>query len=480
MNVLFILTDQQQRCTMAAYGNDTVVTPNLDRLAAQSVVFEHAVCPQPLCVPSRCSIFSGVYPHTHGVPHNYSPLPRRFPTLGDMVIDQGVCTGYLGKWHLGREVLPQRGFEEFFRAVDDTYTSARDFPLYGLSGYGRWLVEKGYEPDGSDGRFTRGFTARLPEAHTKPVYIAEQACYFLEHRREVPFLLVCSFLEPHNPYHSPYDDLHDPNDLSLPDNVHQDPIEHQPTRTTRFQEWARDIPHEDNISYDTEEKWRALTARYYGLCHHLDNNVGTILDKLDELDLADDTLVIFTSDHGDMMGAHGIYMKSMMHEESAGVPLLIRWPGQASGRIAEPVNLIDLVPTILDAFDLEPPCRLPGKSLKPLLTGERYEDPDAVAVCEWNGAIQHMFSRHELFADVKDQYIRSIRTRRWKLNLHVGDRSELYDLENDPGEMHNLIAQADHRPIIDDLYRRLLAWQRETDDDLSLPHPCTSQEPPHA
>jgi len=477
MNVLIFYTDQQQRRTMGAYGNTVVRTPNLDRFAGGATVFENAVCPQPLCVPSRCSVFSGTHPHTHGIFDNYQALPRRIPTVAEMVVDRGVRTGFIGKWHMGREVLPQRGFEEFFHAVDDDYTPSRDFPLYGLSGYGRWLMEKGYEPDGKSGpgRFSRGVTSRLPEEHTKPAFISEQACRFLECRKGEPFLLVCSFLEPHNPYHSPYDDLHDPDAMELPANFHTEPLADWPRRNAVFQQWAREIAHEDDLNYDTEEKWRGLMARYYGLCHHMDCHVGRILRRLDELDLDRDTMVVFTSDHGDMMASHGIYMKSMMYEESAGIPLLVRHPGVAGARrISEATSQVDLVPTLLDVLGVEAPERLPGKSLMPLLRGERPEDPEAIAVCEWNGSVQRMFSKHAIFADVKDQWIRSVRTRRWKLNVHCGDVSELYDLENDPGEMRNRINAPECGPVIDDLFSRLRNWQHETDDIIDLPDPRRS------
>ncbi|MAG35175.1 MAG: hypothetical protein CL878_02860 [Dehalococcoidia bacterium] len=481
MNVLLIYTDQQQRRTMSAYGNDVALTPNLNQFSQHGVVFESAVCPQPVCVPSRCATFTGVNVHTHGVFANGHPLPRHIPTVAEMVVDHGVRTGYIGKWHMGREVLPQRGFEEFFHAVDDNYTPAKDLPLYGLSGYGRWLVEKGYAPDqgqGAGGWFSRDFAARLPEEHTKPAFISEQACRFLEGRQDEPFLLVCSFLEPHNPYHSPYDDLHDPDETELPDNFHTEPLPDWPQRNAVFQEWARTVAHEDGLRYDTEEKWRGLIARYYGLAHHMDHHVGVILDKLDALGLRDDTLVIFTSDHGDMMGSHGMYMKSMMYEESAGVPLLMRGPAIEGGRrIAEPTSQLDLTPTILDACGVAPRAELPGKSLLPLLRGERDEDSEAVAVCEWNGTVQRMFSRLPLFAGVKGEWIRSIRTRRWKLNVYRDDVSELYDLEQDPGEMLNLIHEPARRPVVEDLFERLREWQRETNDIVDLPHPLESAEP---
>lgn len=479
MNVLILFTDQQQRGTMGAYGNTVVKTPNLDRFAQQAVVFENGICPQPLCVPSRCSMWSGVYPHTHGVPANYSPLPRQFQTLGDMVIDHGVRTGYLGKWHLGREVLPQRGFEEFYKAVDDNYTKPNDRAFYGLSGYGQWLVEHGVEPDRHDPpgvppSFTREYTATLGENLSKPAFIAEQACQFMEGRKDEPWLLACGFLEPHNPYTGPFDDLHDPADIPLPDNFHMEPLDGWSARNAAFQRWSTTRDHNNGDSgFSTEAQWRAVIARYYGLCHLMDKYVGVILAKLDALGLADDTMVIFTSDHGDMMGSHGMIMKGMMFEESQGVPFMVRTPGSAPRWIAEPVSLLNVVPTALDAFGIDKPAQVAEESLLPLLRGERDENLDQTVVCEWNGKLQAMHARHhpDIFGDVADQYIRSIRTERWKLNESPDDVSELYDLQNDPGEMHNLISEAAHREVVDDLFARLLAWQKRTGDTLALQRP---------
>jgi arylsulfatase A-like enzyme len=483
MNVLIFYTDQQQRRSLGAYGNPIVRTPNLDRLATEATVFENAICTLPVCVPSRCSIFSGTWPHTHGVFDNYHPLPRHIQTLAEMLIDHGFRTGFIGKWHMGREVLPQRGFEEFYHAVDDVYTSDRDFPLYGPCGYSRWLIEKGYKPDSQEkpGRFSRAFTARLPEEDGKAAFISEQACRFLECRRSEPFCLVCSFLEPHNPYHSPYDGLHDPADIPLPSNFHSDPLPDWPKRSARFQQWCREVAHEDGVAYDSEDKWRRLMARYYGMCHLVDRHAGRVLDKLDALGLRDSTMVIYTSDHGDMMASHGMYLKSMMLEEAQGVPLLIRHPNVLGGRrVVEPTSQVDIVPTILDALGVRRPAGLDGRSLMPLLRAERGEDPDAFAVCEWNGVIQNLYARLPMFADVKGLWIRSIRTRRWKLNVNCGDVSELYDLGSDPGEMRNRVDDANCRPVIEDLFARLQAWQHEAGDVVALPHPLHSAGSPPA
>ena len=471
MNVLVFFTDQQQRRTTGAYGNDVVRTPNLDRLAERGTVFENGVCAQPVCTPSRCSLFSGVYPHTHGIVDNYHALPRRWPTLAEMVIDRGVRTGYLGKWHMGNEVLPQRGFEEFYRAIDDTYTNGRDFPLYGLSGYSRWLIDRGYEPDGEQrpGAFSRVFRSHLPKEHSGPAFIAEEAERFLEARKDETFFLVCSFLEPHNPYHSAYDDLHDPAEIELPPNFHTEPLDGWPARNAVFQRWARTVAHADETEFDSEAKWRDVIARYYGACHLVDEYVGRVLAKLRELGLDDDTLIVFTSDHGDMMGSHGIYMKSMMFEESQGVPLLVRAPGARPGRIREPQSNVDVAATILDALGVEAPEHVQGESFLPLLRGEREEDGERPVVCEWNGIVQKMFSKLSMFDDVEGMFIRSIRSGRWKLNVNVGDRWELYDLEADPYEMRNRIGDGECAGVVEDLYAKLRAWRERTDDPLQLP-----------
>lgn len=477
MNVLLLLTDQQQRATLRAYGNEVTQTPNLDHLAAQSTLFENAVCAQPVCTPSRCSLLSGVYPHTHGTMDNYHPLPRRIPTLAEMVIDEGVRPGYIGKWHLGREVLPQRGFEEFFTAIDDEYTSARDLPLYGVSGYSAWLVEQGFAPDNQQkpGTFTREFTARLPERFSKAAYIAEQAGQFLEVRRDEKFFLVCSFLEPHPPYHSDFDALHERESIELPANFHGEPLENWPQRNAVFQRWAREVSHGGESALDKPEKWRDLIARYYGLCHQLDKYIGKVLLKLQELSLDDETLVIFTSDHGDMMGAHGMYQKSLMFEESQGVPLLVRHPGLEGGRrIAEPVSLVDIAPTVCDALGVAKPAHLQGESLMPLLQGEREPDKARTAVCEWNGAVQRMFSQQPMFEPVQNQCIRSIRNARWKLNIYDSGPDELYDLQNDPGEMVNRIGDPAYDAVIERLWTELVAWQRRTGDELPLQNPSDS------
>lgn len=479
MNVLVLFTDQQQRGTLGAYGNTTVCTPNLDKFAQQATVFDGGICPQPLCVPSRCSMWSGVYPHTHGVPANYNPLPRRFHTLGDMVVDHGVRTGYLGKWHLGHEVLPQRGFEQFYKAVDDNYTKPGDRAFYGLSGYGQWLVEHGIEPNRHDPpgfppSFTREYTATLGEELSKPAFIAEQACKFLEGRKDEPFLLACGFLEPHNPYTGPFDAMHDISEIELPDNFHTDPLDGWPARNAAFQQWACTRDHQGDSGFGTEDEWRGVIARYYGLCHLMDKYVGKILDKLDELGLADDTMVIFTSDHGDMMASHGMIMKGLMFEESMGVPLMVRVPGVDGGRrVAETVSLMHVVPTALDAMGIDKPAQVAEDSILPLIRGQRDENPDTPQFCEWNGMLQAMHRKHaDIFDDVKDHSIRSIRTARWKLNVNLADRSELYDLQNDPGEMINLIDDTGHRDVVDDLYGQMCAWQRRTDDPLALTHPC--------
>ncbi|MER3487144.1 MAG: hypothetical protein C4345_15365, partial [Chloroflexota bacterium] len=168
-NLLFIWTDEQRPDTIGAYGNPRIRTPTLDRLGAQSILFEQAYCTQPVCSPSRATVVTGVYPHTHGLLRNNMILTTTIPTLAEQLRPAGYVCGYVGKWHLGNEVRPQRGFEQFWVSTEDTYT--RDYAAKGFSSYHQFLIQRGYTPpDERDGYgiFSRSTAARLPEEAGKP------------------------------------------------------------------------------------------------------------------------------------------------------------------------------------------------------------------------------------------------------------------------------------------------------------------------
>ena len=440
MNVLIIFTDQQHAGTIE---NEIPRTPNLDRLASEGTSFANATCAQTVCTPSRGSLLTGVYPHTHGCVSNcmVEPgyydmrLPKSVPTIAELLNPHGHVAGYVGKWHLGDEVVPQHGFEDYWISAEDEYIRSEDRARLGMSGYYHYLIEQGYRPEGEF--FTREETAELPEEHSRIAFIARNAERFLEENRYRDFVLTVNFLEPHPPYHSPNNGMYSPDEVALPANFHEQPFDGMPERARLYQTFTREYTQsgEGPMAGD-EAGWRSIIARYYGLTTLADDYIGGVLNKLDDLGIADNTLVVFTSDHGDMMGGHGMLNKCVMYDDALG----------------------------LHAAD-----HLEGECVWPVLTGERIEDRDKPAFSEWNHWLQWMHAKYPAFEPWIGRQIRTARTARWKLNVNEGDLWELYDLKGDPGEMENRIDDPSCRGVVEELLESIRAWQKRTSDRLELP-----------
>jgi arylsulfatase A-like enzyme len=495
-NILIILSDQQRPDTIGAYwqGDEhrrrhaasAVVpqgppgalprTPHLDRLAATGALFERAYCAQPVCAPSRASILTGLHPHAHGL-QDGDVLSPDVPTLAELLRPAGYACGYIGQWHLGHENRPQRGFEDFWVATEDGYI--RDHDREGYTAYREYLVTQGYtppDPHRNGTVFGRLTAARLPEAHGKPAYEAARAIEFLERFRERPFFLLVTFIEPHPPVTGPFDGLFAPEAMSLPDTWDREP---DPTMPLRYRLRRQEVVETRKyLPGDDVQSWKAYKARYWGQCSLVDKYAGRILQRLDELGLEDDTVVAYSTDHGDMMGEHRMLNKGVAYEGATRVPLLIRAPGLAPRRLHTPATLVQLAPTLLDLAGQPVAPHLQGASLAPLIRDGDTAPDAAEAVVEWIG---HSGYPSSLFHDagldesneehrrVMETAARTIRRGRWKLTVHLSGEHQLFDLEDDPGETTNLRGRPDHQETLRFLYARLQKWQRETRDDLALP-----------
>jgi arylsulfatase A-like enzyme len=486
-------TDQQRPDTIGAYhaapsraGAGTGPrTPAIDRLAAAGVLFEQAYCTQPVCSPSRASVLTGLYPHTHGLTTNGLPLPAAYPTLAELLKPAGYACGYVGKWHLGREHTPQRGFEDFWASTEDygrSYPPAeRAAPR--RSAYQQFLLRQGIDGSSSatgEQKNSRELAARLPEELSKPAFQAAEAIRFLEAHRDRPFLLSVNFLEPHPPYFGPFDGLYAPEDVPLPRSWYREMEDTVPLRYRRREAVLRDGM-KGRLETNDEAGWKALKARYWGNCTLVDKYAGRILDALDDLGLAEDTIVVYTSDHGEMMGEHRLLAKETQYEGSIRVPLIIRVPGADAGRITTPVSQVSLAPTLLGSLGLPLPPHLQGEDLGPLLLAGHGTPRDGAAgevFVEWNGppGYPKRDERPERLDEpeaVKRRLAapeaRTIRRGRWKLNVHASGEHELYDLEDDPDELHNAFYDRGNGAVIEMLLERLLGWQRRTGDSLALP-----------
>jgi arylsulfatase len=483
-NLLFIFTDQQTARTMKSYGNPGIDTPNMDRLAAQSYLFENAYVAQPVCTPSRATLMTGLYPHNHNCIGNNVLLSEDIPCLTELGDFSEYRKGYFGKWHLGDEIYAQRGFETWVSCEDnyrEYYRDGRD--RMRNCTYASFLLEQGFQPDvlEADGfsGFSREYCSRLPEQFGKPAFLASEASRYIREHKDEPFIMYVNFLEPHMPYFGPRDDQYDPSLIPLPDNFYDEPGASNPLKLKLFQQAYRTYGH-SGLLLETEQQWRKMISNYWGLVSLVDKYMGNILDELTECGLYDDTIIVFTSDHGDMMGSHQLLAKCVMYQESIQVPLLLKLPGQSGGqRVSWNASQIDLVPTLLDLLGHEAPENLPGQSWVPTLTEGKPLRESNVFV-EWSGKecglegfLKKGYSldcwKDTATPEEAEKAIRaSVRTiitpDGWKYNESAIGEHELYCLAVDPSERTNVYRDPIHNAKLKQLQSLLSEWRTRTAD----------------
>lgn len=452
-NLLFLYTDQQRADTLACYGNHAIHMPHLNAFAGTATVVERAIVTQPVCTPSRASLMTGLMPHAHRCTGNNVFLDPAIPCLPELLPGGVYATGHHGKWHLGDEIFAQHGFAEWIATEDtyqDHYAPQRD--QRALSPFDRFLRAQGVRPapvsiPGRDpyiaDRFFRAQIHHLPEELSRPTFLANTASRFIREHRDRRWCLAVNFLEPHTPVHSCRDGQYDRSAVTLPANLGA--------------EGDHGVPLAVICAVQGKERrdlaaWRDLTARYWGMCSLVDSAVGRILGALRECGLDDSTLVVFTSDHGDQLGSHGLTGKGVMYEEAIRVPLLIRAPGQRQERrLSGPFSHVDLLPTLLDLLEVAPPAHLHGRSrAAPVSTGGSLADD---VVVEWHcdrdpsaspsplppGA-EGLGTPEALHRSRCDEQRTLVTPEGWKYvhSLHAGEH-QLYDRNADPGERINRV-----------------------------------------
>lgn len=465
-NLIVFLPDEL-RGDLILDGSARVHAPSLNQLASESVVFERAYVTHPICAPSRSSLLSGAWPHQTRCTDNKDVLPVSFRCLPEMLGDSAYRTGYFGKWHLGDEFLPQHGFQEWV-SIEDAFKSAEHGRKKGgQSDYTQFLLSKGYKPDLHNGKcFSLEFPTTLPFELSKPKFLETRACEFLERHRREPFVLFVAFFEPHPPYNGPFNDEHPLDTISLDpsaDNIFGDDM---PLRYRVRQEFYRS-------QHPTAAEYRSIKQRYLGLISEIDRSIGAILAKVDDYGLRDRTITVLTSDHGDMMSAHGLLGKQLMFEQSATVPYLVRLPGETPRRCSQPISHIDFVPTILDLLGKPVHSQCSGKSRAGLIRGETTR-ADFVFL-EWaptkpDIAMERsrLASKDEVAACLRESTRAVVSPDGWKLCLRDRDKNELYNLNEDPDEKRNLYYDNSHRDAVDELSARIHHWQQQVGDKLKV------------
>ncbi|PYI77275.1 MAG: hypothetical protein DMF04_06690 [Verrucomicrobia bacterium] len=466
-NLIVFLTDQQRRDTMACYGNYRVHSPNLNRLASESAVFERTYVTQPLCTPSRASLFTGLWPHATNCTRNGVSLDRRYLTFAELLGDQDYHPAYIGKWQLGDELLQQRGFREWISTE-------------GVSDYSRFLSEHGHTPDKANGAFSEDAISNLPLDVAKPAFLEEKACRFIEKHQHDPLILIVSYVEPHSPYNGPLNNEHSLKDIELDPSAVAPASDDIPLRYRLMRQWQQREAVLDRDRLPTLyffgsslQEYREIKQRYFGLITMLDRSIGGILGCVERTGLLDHTAIVYTSDHGDMLGAHHLFGKEVMFEEAARVPYLIRMPGQRRElRIAQSISHIDFLPTLFDLLKLPCPTQCQGKSSLPLLRGEMMP-PESVFM-EWSPNRMkvvkgtRLAKRRAINRAVNESTRAVVLNDGWKLCLRDKDTNELYQLNEDPTEQHNLFYTHNYREVItrgtDEIHR----WQERVADPLRV------------
>ncbi|MHA6620659.1 sulfatase-like hydrolase/transferase [Pseudonocardia sp. DLS-67] len=454
-NVLLICTDQQRFDALGASGNPHIATPNLDRLAAEGVLFENCYVQNPVCAPSRASLMTGRYVSTHGLHANGVDIAPDAEMFTKLLADDGYDCGLVGKFHLGAcfagrsEPRLDDGFR-VFRWAHDPYPGSSE------NAYHRWL--RAAHPD----LFARaragevGWDTLPTEAHYSH-WIADETIDFLTSGRPdgTPFFFVANFFDPHHGFGAPpeYRERYDAATLPPPVTADGELAAKPPV----FTEASKDsyAGHARGFADYTAAELAEVRAQYYAMVTLVDAEVGRILDALDAEGLAEDTVVVFTSDHGEMLGDHQLMLKGPFHYDCAvRVPLIVRWPGRfAPARRAELVQWVDLAPTFLDLAGVGPSPRHQGASLRGLLTGEDTAWRDW-ALCQYRN------SGHAYDPPV---HATMLRHDRWKLVVHHGGPAsgrertgELYDMAADPDELVNRWADPAHREVRVELQELLI------------------------
>lgn len=467
-NVLIIMTDQHRSDMMTCAGRNDVPTPNIDRIAANGVRFTNAYCPYPVCLASRSSLLTGLYSHTTGAINNRDRLDWRYRTVAHHFSDHGYLTGLIGKMHFND--AHKHGFE-YYLSVNDwlmylgpkTGKYANEIGNHPLGAhFFNTLIDDGAGfPDVSDvwdgpspwvGRVDRydfdSMASELEAEEHLDAFIARETVKLMRRYQDQPFFLVASFMKPHSPFFPPkaYADLYPVDDMELPavGDLEQYP-EHLREKINRFN------------GIDPKLR-KAHMAGYRGNLAFVDKCVGEVVDALEELGLLDNTIVVYTSDHGEMDGDHGLYQKFCMFEPAVKVPLIVSYPKRIpENKVTEALTeYIGLYPTLAELTQtplkqgttnvgtLQAPECMDARSFTDILYHPDHEGPDAV------------FSEHNLRSAVPSYMIR---TKRYKyIYNHGGSAHELYDLEQDPGEAVNLIDKQELKPIVEELQARLFAW----------------------
>ncbi len=421
-NIIFIFADQMRSHVLGCYGNKQVKTKNIDKMARKGVRFDNAISIWPVCSPFRAMLLTGMYPMNNGTVANDTPVYDNLPTIGKICKQNGYETGYIGKWHL---------------------ESNRDpfVPKNRRQGFDYWAVR-----NCSHKYFNSYYCADTPEKINLPGYetVAQTdlAINYIDKNKDKPFCLFMSWGPPHNPYKAPeeYHEKYPPEDVVLRKNVQERVVVDDLLATDKsdLSEKTKRIRKKQRTKLDSDEEIRKMIAGYYAQTEVLDDCMGRIIEKVDKSGLKENTIIVFSSDHGDMLGSHRMALKQMPMEESISIPFIIRYPNIIPANTSTDALLgtIDMMPTLLGLAGLPVPKGLDGKDISQAARGKNSGPRKelfimkmvpgggpymANAVREWRGVRTKEYT-----------YARLLERGPWLLYHNKKDPFQLTNLVNDP------------------------------------------------
>ena len=440
-NIVLFLTDQLRRDSLGCYGNEICRTPHIDRLAREGIQFDQAYTTSPVCSPARASLLSGLYPHNHGVMINTHIAPAwsrglapEVPTFSRLLKTAGYALDYAGKWHVHQDLGPAAfGFD---RHVE---TQSRQEVVSGS--------ELTIEFPG--GPVTAAGTSALSVGEHKTWKVSDDGVAMLRERAQDdrPFFLRIDVTAPHfaNIVPEPYASMYDPAEIPPWPNFAESFAGKPAAHLRKHREW--------HLQDKDWSWWQQVVAKYYGDVSLIDACVGRVLEAIRDCGIEDETIFVFSTDHGDATGSHQHFEKSgTMYDEVFRIPLIAKVPSAERRVVPQFVRLMDLMPTFVEWGGGAPPEGIDARSLTPLLQdGDPPNWPDSV-YCESHGEVWGYNSQ------------RMMRTARWKYVYSPTDLDELYDIETDPAELHNRIDDPDCADILAEMKGRLLGWNDATGD----------------
>ena len=489
-NILFIMCDQLRWDYLSCAGHPHLKTPHIDALAARGMRFARAYVQSPVCGPSRMSTYTGRYVHAHGASWNFVPLKAGEMTIGDHLRPLGVKSVLIGKTHMRADAsgmarlgidptsdigvrISECGFDPFER--DDgihPYSGHDPNPAYndylrshGMGGDNPW-EEWANAATGPDGELLSGWflkysdrPARVADEHSETPYITTRAMDFIDQAGEQPWIAHVSYIKPHWPYivPEPYASMYGPEHV-LP--ALRNPSE----RDNPHPVYGAMMDHRVSKSFSRDKVRDTVIPAYMGLINQIDDQMGRLFQHLEDKGIADDTMIVFTSDHGDYLGDHWMGEKDLFHDCALKVPLIIYDPDPRADATRGTVNsdlveAIDLAPTFLDVYGGQAvPHVMDGQSLRPALFAQAPVAREAV-IAEYDYSFQD--SRIALGVKPRDSWLRMVFDGRWKYVLAEGFRPMLFDLETDPDEFDDRGADPALADIRARLHERLFEWARQ-------------------